>query len=63
MRAIVQVAVVLSISSVVHAQSASQDIKPKVERLVAPLAEAHDNRLQSVATFKHQVTGITSLAW
>jgi sugar lactone lactonase YvrE len=59
MRAIVYSAVVLSLSSVVHAQSAHQDIKAKVERLVAPLTETHDRRLQSVATFNHQVTGVT----
>jgi sugar lactone lactonase YvrE len=53
------VAVLLSLSSVVHAQSATDDIKAKAQRLVAPLVETRDNRLQSVATFDHQVTGVT----
>jgi hypothetical protein len=53
------VAVVLSISSAVHAQSATEDIKSKAQRLVAPLVESRDSRLQSVATFDHQVTGVT----
>jgi sugar lactone lactonase YvrE len=53
------VAVLLSISSAVHAQSATEDIKAKAQRLVAPLVETRDNRLQSVATFDHQVTGVT----
>ncbi|MGY4508746.1 sugar lactone lactonase YvrE [Bradyrhizobium sp. USDA 3650] len=52
-------AVVLSISSAVHAQSATEDIKSKAQRLVAPLVESRDSRLQSVATFEHQVTGVT----
>jgi hypothetical protein len=53
------VAVLLSISSSVHAQSATDDIKAKAQRLVAPLVETRDNRLQAVATFDRQVTGIT----
>lgn len=53
------VAALLSVSSAVHAQSTTQDIKAKAERLVAPLVESHDSRLQSVATFDHQVTGVT----
>jgi sugar lactone lactonase YvrE len=53
------VAVLLSVSSAVYAQSASEDIKAKAQRLVAPLVETRDNRLQSVATFEHQVTGVT----
>ena len=53
------VAVLLSVSSAVYAQSASEDIKAKAQRLVAPLVETRDNRLQSVATFDHQVTGVT----
>src|SRR3954451_8819969 len=53
------VAVLLSISSAVHAQSATEDIKSKAQRLVAPLIESRDSRLQSVATFDHQVTGVT----
>lgn len=53
------VAVVLSISSAVHAQSATEDIKSKAQRLVAPLVENRDSRLQSIATFDHQVTGVT----
>jgi sugar lactone lactonase YvrE len=53
------VAVLLSLSSAVHAQSATEDIKSKAQRLAAPLVEARDIRLQSVATFEHQVTGVT----
>jgi sugar lactone lactonase YvrE len=53
------VAVLLAVSSAVHAQSATEDIKAKAQRLVAPLVEPRDNRLQSVATFDHQVTGVT----
>jgi sugar lactone lactonase YvrE len=53
------VAVLLSLSSVVHAQSATEDIKAKAQRLMAPLVESRDDRLQSVATFDHQVTGVT----
>jgi len=53
------VAVLLSISSALHAQSATDDLKAKAQRLVAPLVESRDNRLQSVATFDHQVTGVT----
>src|SRR3954468_17594683 len=56
------VAVVLSISSAVHAQSATEDIKSKAQRLVAPLVESRDSRLQAVATFDHQVTGVTVAA-
>ena len=53
------VAVLLFVSSAAHAQSATEDIKAKAERLAAPLVEARDSRLQSVATFDHQVTGVT----
>src|SRR3954468_10121423 len=53
------VAVLLFIPAAVHAQSATQDIKAKAERIVAPLVETRDNRLQPVATFDHQVTGVT----
>jgi sugar lactone lactonase YvrE len=53
------VAVLLSISSAVHAQSATGDIKAKAQRLIAPLVEARDSRLLPVATFDHQVTGVT----
>jgi hypothetical protein len=53
------VAVLLSISSSVHAQSATDDIKAKAQRLVAPLVENRDARLHAVATFDHQVTGAT----
>jgi hypothetical protein len=53
------VAVLLSLSSAAHAQSVTEDIKAKAQRLAAPLVEARDNRLQSVATFEHQVTGVT----
>jgi sugar lactone lactonase YvrE len=59
MRPIVYVSVLLSLSTAAHAQSAPLDIKAKVERLVAPLTETRDSRLQSVATFDHQVTGVT----
>src|SRR3954471_6378879 len=52
-------AALLSISSAAHAQSATGDIKSKAQRLVAPLVESRDSRLQSVATFDHQVTGVT----
>jgi sugar lactone lactonase YvrE len=53
------VAVLLSISSAVYAQSTTADIKAKAQRLAAPLVETRDSRLQSVATFDHQVTGVT----
>jgi hypothetical protein len=53
------VATLLSISCAVHAQSPTEDIKAKVQRLAAPLIETRDSRLQSVATFDHQVTGVT----
>src|SRR3954467_483347 len=52
-------AILLSFSSGAHAQSATEDIKAKAQRLVAPLVENRDSRLQSVATFDHQVTGVT----
>jgi sugar lactone lactonase YvrE len=54
--------VLLSVPSAVCAQSASQDLKAKAERLVAPIAETRDRRLQSVASFDHQVTGVTVAA-
>jgi sugar lactone lactonase YvrE len=53
------VATLLSISSAVHAQTPTEDLKAKVQRLAAPLVESRDSRLQSVATFDHQVTGVT----
>jgi len=53
------VAVLLFVSPAVHAQSATQDIKAKAERIIAPLVETRDSRLQPVATFDHQVTGVT----
>ena len=53
------VAVCLSLLSSSHAQSATSDIKAQAERLVAPLVEDRDSRLQAVATFDHQVTGVT----
>ena len=53
------VAVLLSLSSDAHAQSLTDDIKAKAQRLAAPLVETRDSRLQSVATFDHQVTGVT----
>jgi sugar lactone lactonase YvrE len=52
-------AVLLSISSAAHAQSAAEDLKAKAQRLAAPLTETRDSRLQSVASFEHQVTGVT----
>src|SRR5436309_8099920 len=52
-------AFLLSIPSAAHAQSATEDIKAKAERLVAPHVESRNSRLQSVATFDHQVTGVT----
>jgi sugar lactone lactonase YvrE len=52
-------AALLSISSQVVAQSITDDAKAKVQRLVAPLTEHQDKRLQAVATFDHQVTGVT----
>ncbi|WP_050401178.1 L-dopachrome tautomerase-related protein [Bradyrhizobium embrapense] len=52
-------AALLSISPAVHAQSATEDIKAKAERLVSPLVDTRDSRLQVVATFEHQVTGVT----
>ena len=52
-------AMLLSISSAVYAQSATEDIKAKAQRLVSPLVETRDARLQVVATFEHQVTGVT----
>jgi len=54
--------VLLSVPSAVCAQSASQDLKAKAERLVSPIAETRDKRLQSVASFDHQVTGVTVAA-
>jgi len=42
-----------------RAQSTTEDLKAKVERLVAPLTGEKDDRLQSVATFDHQVTGVS----
>lgn len=53
------VTILLSISSAAFSQSATQDIKSKAERLVAPLIENRDSRLQVVASFNHQVTGVT----
>jgi hypothetical protein len=53
------VAVLLSITSAAHAQPATEDIKSKAQRLVAPLIETRDSRLRPVATFDHQVTGVT----
>ncbi|WP_244422178.1 SMP-30/gluconolactonase/LRE family protein [Bradyrhizobium sp. ORS 285] len=47
------------LSSVAFAQSATDDIKAKAQRLVSPLVETRDSRLQAVATFDHQVTGVT----
>src|SRR3954462_15783060 len=53
------VAVLLLTASAAHAQSATEDIKAKAQRLAAPLVENRDSRLQPVATFDHQVTGVT----
>lgn len=44
---------------VANAQSAIQDLKAKADRIVAPLAGSKDDRLQEVAKFDHQVTGVT----
>jgi sugar lactone lactonase YvrE len=52
-------AALLSTSPHVCAQSITEDAKAKVQRLVAPLTEQQDKRLLSVATFDHQVTGVT----
>jgi sugar lactone lactonase YvrE len=41
------------------AQTLSQDVKAKAERLVSPLTGSKDDRLQEVARFDHQVTGVT----
>jgi len=51
--------VLLSISSAAFSQSPVQDIKSKAQRLVAPLVENRDGPLQAVASFDHQVTGVT----
>lgn len=53
------VAVFLSISPMADAQSASGDAKAKAGQLVAPSAETRAGRLQPVASFDHQVTGVT----
>lgn len=42
-----------------HSQNIVDDLKAKAERLAAPLTAAKDDRLQQVATFPHQVTGVT----
>lgn len=42
-----------------HAQSAMQDIKAKAERIISPIMGNKDDRLQEVAKFDHQVTGVT----
>jgi sugar lactone lactonase YvrE len=42
-----------------HAQSAMQDIKAKAERIISPITGNKDDRLQEVAKFDHQVTGVT----
>lgn len=49
----------LALSTGAVAQSLQEDAKAKVQRLVAPLTGNQDKRLQSVATFDHQVTGVT----
>ncbi|WP_439392515.1 L-dopachrome tautomerase-related protein [Bradyrhizobium sp. PMVTL-01] len=49
----------MSISSAIHAQTATDDIRAKAQRLVSPLVDTRDDRLQVVATFEHQVTGVT----
>jgi sugar lactone lactonase YvrE len=46
-------------TSHVEAQTVLQDLKAKASNLAAPLSEAKDNRLEAVATFDHQVTGVT----
>lgn len=42
-----------------QAQSAMQDIKAKADRIVSPLIRPKDDRLQEVAKFDRQVTGVT----
>jgi sugar lactone lactonase YvrE len=41
------------------AQSAVEDLKAKAERVISPIAGTKDDRLQEVAKFDHQVTGVT----
>jgi sugar lactone lactonase YvrE len=41
------------------AQSAMQDLKAKAERVISPITANKDDRLQEVARFDHQVTGVT----
>lgn len=52
-------AALLSLIAPALAQSIPKDAKTSVERLVAPLTGHQDSRLQIVATFDHQVTGVT----
>jgi sugar lactone lactonase YvrE len=42
-----------------RAQSAVQDLKAKAERIISPITGTKDDRLQEVARFDHQVTGVT----
>lgn len=56
------VLVAVLMSSASHgasAQTLTQDVKEKAARLITPLTGAKDDRLQQVATFDHQVTGVT----
>lgn len=55
---VIAVLLVIGLSSA-SAQSAIDDLKTKAERLVAPLSETKSDRLQQVAKFDHQVTGVT----
>jgi hypothetical protein len=41
-----------------RAQSTMGDIKAKAERIVSPITGTSDDRLQLVAKFDHQVTGV-----
>ena len=42
-----------------RAQSAVRDLKAKAERIISPITGTKDDRLQEVAKFDHQVTGVT----
>ncbi|MET0968738.1 MAG: L-dopachrome tautomerase-related protein [Tardiphaga sp.] len=56
----VLVAVLMSTASYgASAQTLTQDAKEKAARLISPLTGAKDERLQQVATFDHQVTGVS----
>jgi sugar lactone lactonase YvrE len=60
MTAVAVIGLVVGLPSKAHAQSVIQDLKPKAENLALPLTGTKDNkRLEVVATFDHQVTGVT----